>query len=187
MPTATTPRYLGAVLAGGRSSRFGSDKAAALLDGRTLLDHALAGLAPHVDQLAVCGRVEAGRLCLPDRPRPDLGPLGGLAGGLRYAADHGFVAVLTTGCDMPSYPPALAAALIGEGPAMLDRQPLAAFWPSALADRLDAWLAQSDDRSLAAWARYAGARRVMLPGAELPNINHVADLEYLADRFADDA
>src|SRR3546814_3555756 len=40
-------KTLGAVLAGGRSSRFGSDKALAMLGGRTLLDHAQAALRPH--------------------------------------------------------------------------------------------------------------------------------------------
>lgn len=47
-------RMLGAILAGGRSTRFGSDKAMAMLpDGRTLMDHAIATLRPHVAQIVV--------------------------------------------------------------------------------------------------------------------------------------
>src|SRR3546814_5020197 len=75
---------LGAVLAGGRSSRFGSDKALAMLGGRTLLDHAQAALRPHCDALIVVGRGEG----LADWPQPDMGPLGGVAGALRHRSEE---------------------------------------------------------------------------------------------------
>ena len=50
---------LGAVLAGGESRRFGSDKLAARLGDRTLLDHAIAWLTARTDAVVVCGRVPA--------------------------------------------------------------------------------------------------------------------------------
>ena len=50
---------LGAVLAGGQSSRFGSDKALAVLDGQTLLTRAVATLAQWCDTVVVVGRSEA--------------------------------------------------------------------------------------------------------------------------------
>lgn len=173
-------RLLGAVLAGGRSSRFGSDKAQALLaDGRSLLDHAVAALAPHVEEVAVCGRMVDGLLSLPDRPAPDQGPLGGLAAALRHAHENGFDAVLTTGCDMPLFPARLAAALIGKAPAVLQGQPLAACWPAGLSDALDAHLAATDDRSIRAWVNRAAACTIVLPDMVLPNINRPADLDAL--------
>jgi len=61
-------RVLGAVLAGGQSSRFGSNKAAATLDGRDLLHHAADRLRPHVDSIVVVGERMGG---LPDLPRAD--------------------------------------------------------------------------------------------------------------------
>ena len=61
----TAARILGAVLTGGRSSRCGSDKAAAEWQGRRLADHAAALLGHHVDAVVMVGG--AG---LPDRPRP---------------------------------------------------------------------------------------------------------------------
>src|SRR3546814_7027451 len=64
-------RLLGAVLAGGRSSRFGSDKALAMLDGRTLLDHAAAALGAHVETVVICGRHVPGMTGLADRPRSE--------------------------------------------------------------------------------------------------------------------
>ena len=42
----TARRVTGLVLAGGRSSRFGRDKLAERIDGRTLLDSAIDGVTP---------------------------------------------------------------------------------------------------------------------------------------------
>ncbi|MBZ9648681.1 molybdenum cofactor guanylyltransferase [Sphingobium sp. 3R8] len=170
-------RILGAILAGGRSSRFGSDKALArMADGRTLIDHAMAGLAPHVATVVICGR-EGG---LPDRPAPDMGPLGGLNAALHHALDHGFAGVLTTGCDMPLYPAALPAALIGEGAAILKGQQLLGWWPATLSPQLDAHLAEDNNRSIHGWLARIGARMVAMPGLVLPNVNRPEDLANLS-------
>lgn len=173
-------RFLGAVLAGGRSTRFGSDKAEAVLEGRRLLDHAVRALGQHVEEVVICGRRVEGIVCLPDRPAPDLGPLGGINAALHYASQHGFSAVVTTGCDMPSFPTALFDALVGQEAAMLEGQHLAGFWPSALADRLDQHLKQTSNRSLFAWFDQIAPRFVSLPDLVMPNINRVGDLEVLA-------
>ncbi|MDT7533497.1 molybdenum cofactor guanylyltransferase [Sphingobium sp. SA2] len=169
-------RILGAVLAGGRSSRFGSDKALAQMpDGRTLIDHAIAGLTPHVAQVVICGRAGG----LPDRPAPDMGPLGGLNAALHHAQNHGFAGVLTTGCDMPLYPSELPAMLIGESAAILKGQQLLGWWPVSLAGALDAHLAAVNNRSIHGWLDRIGARVVERPGMILPNINRPEDLEGL--------
>lgn len=175
---------LGAVLAGGRSSRFGSDKALArMADGGTLLDHAIAGLAVHVDTMIICGRNDcAGFAGVADRPAPDMGPLGGLNAALHHAARHGFTGVLTTGCDMPVYPAELAAALTGEGPAVLQGQPLLGYWPAILAPLLDVHLAEANNRSIHGWLERIGARVVAMPGLVLPNINRPEDLARLDAR-----
>ncbi|WP_336969584.1 molybdenum cofactor guanylyltransferase [Sphingobium aromaticiconvertens] len=173
-------RFLGAVLAGGRSTRFGSDKAEAVLEGRRLLDHAIHALGQHVDEVVLCGRTVEGMVCLPDRPAPDLGPLGGINASLRHAREHGFSAVITTGCDMPNFPKELFDALVGQGPAVLEGQHLAGFWPSLLADRLDQHLTQASNRSLFAWFEQISPRFVTVPDLVMPNINRVGDLEVLA-------
>lgn len=172
-------RLLGAVLAGGRSSRFGSDKALAMLGGRTLLDHAVAAIAPYVDMVVVCGRTVGGMTGLPDRPAPDMGPLGGLNAALHHALSQGYDAVLTTGCDIPVYPEGLAQALIGDGAAILKGQQLAGFWPAALAAELDAHLAEENNRSLHGWLERIGARIIERPDIVLPNINRPEDMEGL--------
>lgn len=168
-----TMRILGAVLAGGRATRFGSDKALArMADGRTLIDHATAGLAPHVAAVLICGRNGG----LADRPAPDMGPLGGLNAALHHALDHGFAGVLTTGCDMPFYPAALPVALVGDGAAILKGQQLLGWWPATLAPELDTHLAAENNRSIRGWLDRIDARVVEIPGLILPNINRPEDL-----------
>lgn len=169
---------LGAVLAGGGARRFGSDKALAVWQGRTLLDHAIAALESHADAVVVCGRDEAPRRCLADRPLPGLGPLGGLNAALDHAADHGFAKVITCGCDTPALSDDLLARLsAAPEPCYVAELPIIGSWPAILAPALDEWLARSPDRSLKGWARAASATSISAPG--LANINTPADLDRL--------
>lgn len=170
-------RILGAVIAGGGSRRFGSDKARAELDGRTLLDHVIDGLSLQTHAMVICGRTVEGHKCLPDRPMPGLGPLGGLAAALHHAASCGFDGVLTSACDTPELPADLAAILGGPDAAVVVGQPLFGYWPAQLATELDAYLAHADNRAVGAWAARAGARRVH--AGEMANVNTVADLTAL--------
>ena len=139
-------KLLGAIIAGGGSRRFGGDKAAALLDGRALIDHVRAALAPQVDALVVCGRDWPGVVAVADRPAPDMGPLGGLCGALHYAATNGFDAVLTAGCDVLPVPD--LRVLAGPVAAVVEGQRLLGFWPIALAPVLDRHLT---DQARASW------------------------------------
>ena len=104
----TYPTLLGAIIAGGASSRFGSDKALALLGGQPLIAHAQAALEPLVGAIVVCGRAWGGLPMLADVPVAGLGPLGGIAAALGHARAQGFDHVLTIGCDMPGVPDAAA-------------------------------------------------------------------------------
>ena len=178
MPLEPKMRILGAIIAGGRSSRFGSDKAEALLAGRSLLVHAIGGLARQVDELVVCGRDLPCHTCLSDRPRHGLGPLGGIAAALHYAAANGFDGVLTSACDTPYVPADLAQRLAGREAAVVVGQPLFGYWPASLSAELDSFLVDTDGRSMGEWAVWAGARRERY-AVEIPNINTAADLTAL--------
>ncbi|MEH3123250.1 MAG: molybdenum cofactor guanylyltransferase [Sphingomonas phyllosphaerae] len=172
-------KVLGAVLAGGRATRFGSDKALAALDGRALLDHAIASLTPHCDTVVVVGRTEAPVTCIPDLPLSDLGPLGGIAGALAYAADHGFDAVLTTACDTPFLPDEIIAALRTAAPAYAAEAPTVGLWPASLAAALLAHLLADKPHAIRCWAETIGAAAV-LPAVVLANINTPDDLTNLS-------
>ncbi len=115
----------GIVLAGGRSSRFGSDKLRAELDGRSLLQRAVDAIAGIVtDVVVVCAPDDERSLPTADvpvrrvvDPEPFGGPLVGLRAGLEVAAEP---IVLVAGGDMPTMHPAVLGLLVrtlvaGEG------------------------------------------------------------------------
>ncbi len=168
-------RILGAVLAGGKSTRFGSDKAEALLNGKRLIDHAADALRAHCADVIVVGRQDTAHTCTPDAPGPDLGPLGGLCGALGYAAAHGYDAVLSTGCDVPDIPGALVRTLQQYCPSACEAQPIIGYWSPALASDLTNHLAMSDNLSMMRWIETSGARLIRTT-APLRNINRPGDL-----------
>ena len=181
VPNAAPFLLLGAVLAGGGARRFGSDKALARLHGRPLIEWVTAALSAQVDELVICGRELPDMRSLADRPRADRGPLGGLCAALHYAAQSGFVAVLSVGCDVLPVPPELAGWLYDQSDnarraVVVEGQHLIGQWPVALASVLDAHLETADDLSLRAWITKSGAAPVTIP-ALLFNINTPADLE----------
>ncbi len=187
-PTPAT----GIVLAGGRSSRMGIDKAGVTWDGVTLLARAVGALAP------ACGRVvvvrSAGQelpplpehVAIVDDARPDRGPLEGLAAGLRAAGPGGVAFVCAA--DMPLLDSAFAArvlaALVPGADAAVPRvsgrpQPLAAAYRADAVDAIEALLA-AGGRSMGALLDRLEVRWLDdLPGAAeaVRNVNTPAELE----------
>lgn len=167
-------RVLGAILAGGRSSRFGSDKALAPIEGRPMLEHVAERLRAQCAAVIVVGRDWQGMIRTDDRPEPGLGPLGGLAGALAYARDHRFDAVLTSSCDLPTLPDDLLN-MLGAPDALLQRQPTIGLWSADHAERLAHYLASGQSRSVRAWADTIKASTIAW-GDGLANINTPDDL-----------
>lgn len=166
---------LGLVLAGGKSSRFGSDKALAELDGQSLIARAVDTLSGWCEQVVVAGReVAPGAPCIPDWPRPGMGPLAGIAAGLHYARDADFEAVLTCGVDSLGLPDDLPQ-LLAPAPAFVADQPVIGLWPVSAVAELEAILTGDGRHSLLAFAERIGARRVTL-GTPPANINTPEDL-----------
>jgi molybdenum cofactor guanylyltransferase len=163
---------IGVVLAGGASKRFGSDKGAALHDGKALIDHAADQLRPFVSTLLVAGRRWPGLVSVTDDPEPGLGPLGGLCGALDYAARHVEDTVLSIGCDTLGLTEAIVAAL-NPGPAILGSSPVIGLWPTALFPALRTWLEDPGNRSVYRFADHVAARHVE---GSVRNINRPEDL-----------
>jgi molybdopterin-guanine dinucleotide biosynthesis protein A len=171
---------LGAVLAGGQSSRFGSDKALAELGGATLLERAVDALSAWCEKVVVVGREEAPAPTLPDWPRPGMGPLGGIAAALHLARDEDYEAVLTLGVDTANLPDDLPA-LLSPAPAYVASQPVIGLWPVSAAPAVEDILRSTGKHSLRALAERTGARAVRL-ATEPANINTEADLAALRDQ-----
>lgn len=171
---------LGAVLAGGLSRRFGSDKAVATLGEERLIDLVIAGLQLRTNSIVICGRTLAGYTSVTDRPRLGLGPLGGLAAALNHARRHGFEAVLTAPCDTPHLPDDVVLELLAaQRPAYLASSPVIGIWPATLSEHLDHYLSVSENLSMRHWANLVNARALEL--GDIPNINTVEDLRRISD------
>ena len=102
------------VLAGGRSSRFGRDKLAEPIDGRSLLEHAIDTARPFSTELLVVAAPAVDLAVPPDvrvvrDPSPFEGPLVGLLAGLAAASEE---TVLVTAGDMPDLVPSVVDALL---------------------------------------------------------------------------
>jgi FdhD protein len=196
-------RFDAALLAGGRSSRLGRDKA--FLDWR--------GQPLYVAQLRKLASLGPERLWLSTRPEqpfpevlegvtrvvdavPDLGPLGGLQSVLA-ASDAPFLLVLAV--DLPKMEPAFLARLLDEGAGTVPRseqgwEPLAALYPRAgLLDLVEAFLA-AGKRRLQDLLNEAAARGLVKPldlderSAPLfANLNTPDDLAALEEGAHDEA
>jgi molybdopterin-guanine dinucleotide biosynthesis protein A len=158
-PTAQVTRgsVAGLVLAGGRSLRFGGEKAAALLGGRPLLLWAARRLQASCGAVAVNARpgteaqalaMAAGLPVLHDAAGDADGPLAGIKAGLIWADAMGVHTLAVSPCDAPLLPDDLFDRLIaaaGDGAAMArtadGRQPLCAVWPASALPTVEAALA----------------------------------------------
>ena len=172
---AHPPRILAAIIAGGQSRRFGSDKALALLNDKPLFDHVADALRRQGELLVVIGRDWPGLTSLPDRPGPGLGPLGGLCAALHHGHSGGYDAVLTAPCDALPVPDGLSALLPRTG-GVVRGCPLMGLWPTTLSATLDDHIAKFTDHSIRRWIAACG-----LPEFDLPdpphNFNTVQDFD----------
>ena len=114
----TPPGVSAIVLAGGRSTRFGSDKLDASLDGMSLLERAVLAAATQADEVIVVLAPGDDRLlpaaAIPVRratdPAAHAGPLVGLLAGLEVADQP---LALVVGGDMPALVTEVLGALVG--------------------------------------------------------------------------
>ena len=188
-------KVLGAILAGGASRRYGSDKALAMLDGRTLLDRVIDRALPQVDELVISG---------PSRPQfsipaiadalPGQGPLAGLCTILRWAAGKRVALVAIFACDTPFIPTdcvaKIRAAIGARQCAVASRvgelQPTCALWRTVALPEVKAAMI-SGARSLRDALHAVGAATVEFPvdgtGDPFFNINRLQDLEAARIRF----
>jgi molybdopterin-guanine dinucleotide biosynthesis protein A len=178
----------GAITAGGKSSRFGSDKALALLEGRPLLHHVSHSLESCGLRLLVAppGKYALeGWQPVPDT-RPGEGPLAGLEAALRAAIRlRGAGWVAFTGVDLPRLTSDFWRTLAARTPHALSvqpldsegrPQPLAALYHTDLLPHITALLDAGERRLRAAAPAEAVCTVAGIAPGVLQNVNTPADL-----------
>jgi molybdopterin-guanine dinucleotide biosynthesis protein A len=192
---------VGIVLAGGRSVRFGGEKAVALLEGRPLLEWAAQRLSSVCSKVALNVRpgTEAetvgralGFTVLFDAAGDALGPLAGVKAGLIWAEQQGAGMLAVSPCDAPLLPDDLYPRLLENaecGAAMAEtsdgRQPLCALWPVAALQTVREALAGGAHPPTWQVLERLGARKVRFEHAEaFANVNTRDDLAAAAAQRA---
>jgi molybdenum cofactor guanylyltransferase len=165
---------LGALLAGGASRRFGSDKALQIIAGKTLMDHCIDRLTNQCHALIVSGRSWPDLVSVVDHPNDGGGPLCGLNAALIYAKANGFDGVVSCPIDSYPLPDNLVEMLVDNQPTAFAKQHLIGWWPVAQTDMLSKFIA-TGVRSVREWVAYAEARKIQ-DSEGLININTVDDL-----------
>lgn len=191
---------IGVVIAGGRSVRFGGEKAVAGLAGKSLLMWAATRLARSCLAVAINARPDTeaealaraeGLTVLHDMPGDAAGPLSGVKVGLQWAQELGASAIAVSPCDVPLLPPDVFARLIeaaGTGAAMAEtsegHQPQCAVWPISALPKLTAALANGAHPPTWLMLESIGAVRVRFaPPEAFANVNTRADLAAIAGRL----
>ena len=206
----STPQQpaVGVVIAGGRSVRFGGEKAVALLDGRPLLLWAVERLAASCAAVAVNVRpgTEAYALAqrhglpqLHDAAGDAAGPLAGVKAGLTWAKSQGARWLAVSPCDAPLLPQDLYVRLIevaahngNLGAAMAEtsdgHQPLCAVWPVSALPKVTEALAGGAHPPTWLLLQSLGAVHVPFQDPDnFANINTREDLEAISRRLARDS
>lgn len=189
-------KVLGALLAGGKSERYGSDKAFAVYRGQYLIDHALGLLKSQCDAIAICGRSYKDYESIQDDPE-DYGPLGAINAALKYAKLRHYDAIISFPCDtiIRLAFDALEEDAIdaksdtanwfeGDRASYFIDQPVIGYWPCTLSNELDQWLQNQNRRSIKAWIEYIGSKSYVVNpivpsdrnAVQFININRPEDL-----------
>jgi molybdenum cofactor guanylyltransferase len=182
-PTPLLDQTGGLLLAGGRSQRFGAEKAVARFRGRMLMDWV-------ADRFIGCGAValsaraastaarhggERGFVVLFDDPDYPVGPLAGICAGLKWASKRGFAFLAVAPCDAPALPrdmfSTLLASLSDDAPAAyavteLGEHPLCAVWRTSLAPALQIELASKSHPPVRRFLAAHGATPVRFDEAQ---------------------
>lgn len=194
-------QILGVVLAGGRSRRFGADKALAEFSGRPLVYHVMGRAMPQVGNLVVSAnyRIDVDSVrdlpVIPDTIGPSRGPLAGILAAMEWAAEHRSLSIClaTFPVDSPLFPHDLVSRLVGqwgEGekivvPARAGRlHPAFGLWPMSILAALRHYLVDLNKSGVEEFARAMGALAVSFDDEPLDpflNANRPEDLAQIRD------
>jgi molybdopterin-guanine dinucleotide biosynthesis protein A len=185
----------GLVLCGGRSRRFGREKALAKLEGRPLISFPIEALRRGCASVAVSAPACSGAARWAGAHGLDVitdgagcygGPLFGVLAGLRWAVSQETDFLITTPCDLPCLPCDIAQRLSGgvaheRGVVAVDSggvvQPLCAAWPPAALGALERALESGGHPAARDVVRDLGFQKLRFDEADaFINVNAPGDL-----------
>jgi molybdopterin-guanine dinucleotide biosynthesis protein A len=186
----------GLILAGGRSHRFESDKAHAVLAGQTLAEHVVTRARGQVDRLIISTNAPSPPVVFEAYPRlVDVmegfrGPLAGILTGLEWVADNepDCLSLLTFSVDAPFFPADLVARLLDVNrkqavPVIAASggraHPVFGLWPVSLGPALRKFLHENERGAVMEFFQASNGCEVTFP--DLPydpffNINYQSDM-----------
>jgi molybdenum cofactor guanylyltransferase len=193
-------KLLGAIIAGGTSSRMGEEKALLKLDGVTILERIASRLRIQVDGVILNANGDISRFSnsgvpiIADVLTSVATPLAGLHSVLRYGAENHFDAVVTVPSDSPFIPLDLVSRLLEAGEekgAAIARSHehehyLTGIWTTQLSRPLEKLILQENLRRMQDFVTRVEAPSVLWsdqPHDPFFNINTKEDLE-IAERIA---
>lgn len=180
---------MGAVLAGGSSSRMGEDKALLEYLGIPFIDHVIGTLSVVLKDIVVCGGSYAGPLELVSDPVADAGPLSGVLGALDRADGR---PVFVCAVDLPlvsvSAVTSLVEPALATGARVATRsddgtvQPLCATYGPDVAGIIRRRLATGERSVFGLLAEIERVEHVAVDPHTLTNVNTPEDLAALEPR-----
>jgi molybdenum cofactor guanylyltransferase len=193
-------KILGAIIAGGTSSRMGEEKALLTLDGVTILERIASRLRIQVDDVILNANGDTSRFSdsgipiISDLLTTIATPLAGLHAVLRHGAENNFDAVVTVPSDSPFIPLDLVSRLLEAGEekgAAIARSHdqehyLTGIWTTALSRPLEKLILQNNMRRMQDFVTKVEAENVLWsdqPHDPFFNINTKDDFE-IAERIA---
>lgn len=189
------------IVAGGRSSRMGRDKAFELIRGRSILDRVIATLKGQVADIAINANGGSDAFGLAGLPvigdlRCDIrSPLAGLHAALTHANSAGHETVVTVPCDTPFLPADLVERLSAAGQLAVvaasagQQHWLTGLWSATLLPKLVEAMDMPRTPRLQDWARMCKVAVVSWPAEPYDpffNVNtpkELAEAERIAAEF----
>lgn len=174
-------KIAGAIIAGGRSTRMGTDKLLAQIGAARVIDRIADRLRPQVATLIINANepiADVGLELVPDRLRNIGTPVAGLHAVLHWARENGFEWIVTVTGDAPFLLPDLVSRLSSVGGAAIaasggQSHYLTGMWPTGFDEPVTPGMRAQD------WAKRACAQTVEWPTTPYDpffNINTPEDL-----------
>ena len=196
---------LGAVLAGGKSQRFGEDKSQVKLEGKLLLDYILSEISSEFREILIVSNNKidfknSEKISIIEDFKKGLGPLGGVLSAMKWVKENNkdYKWISTFPADTPFFKKEILQKFYGEIEieksrlffikSNKTRHNIFGLWSIDLLDKLEEDL-NKGDRKVELWANSVGVKVIDMDFKDIDpffNINTKQDLEKAKERLKND-